>query len=165
MPNKILKIPDKILHLPYTTSFNSTTHISWEKFPAFITNKTQHIITQNTKIFTHLFPLDPGLLSLFTIISWHVLKIPLMCHNYPGNIHLRRSTPVQRGTGADKACEALFPLIQIILHIKGDSIHIGTHPETMLDRPHNLWSIFLNIYAQRENNYTYDYFQHILIFC
>ena len=87
-----------------------------------------------------------------------------MSYNNPGNVHLGKSTPVQGGTGADKLCETLFPLIQIILHIKGDSIHMRKHPESTLDGPHDLWSIFLNIYAQRGNNHTHDYFQHILVF-
>ena len=133
--------------------------------PAFTTNKTQYKVLKNTKIFVEFSPLAPGLLSLFLIIPWHVLNVPLMCHNYPGDIHLGKSTPVQGGTGADKACGTLFSLIQIILHVKGDFIYMGKHTESTLDGPHDLWSIFPNIYAQRGNNHTHDYFQHILIFC
>ena len=99
------------------------------------------------------------------ITPWHVLSNPFTRHNYPSNIHLGRNTPVQGGTGVDKACRILFSLIQIILHIKGDSIHMGKHPGSTLDRPHDLCSNFLSIYAQRGNNHTHDLFPYILVSC
>ena len=165
MPNKILQIPDKILHLPWFTSFIPIIHISQGYFSCI--NKKNNT-TYNHSKHKNIPPLAPGLLSLFLIIPWHVLNVPLMCHNYPGNTHLGRSIFVWGGTGADKTCGTLFPLIQIILHLKGDSIHMGKHPESTLDGPHNLWSIFLNIYAQRGNNHTwlcirYDSFLHKLL--
>ena len=95
----------------------------------------------------------------------HALNIPLTYYNYPGNIHLGRSIFVWGGTGTDKACGTLFPPIQMTLHIKGGSRYMGKHFVSTLDGPHNLWSIFPNIYAQRGNNHTYDYFQYILVFC
>ena len=101
-----------------------------------------------------LSPLAPGLSSLFMIVPWHVLNIPLTRHDYPGNIHLGRNTPVQGGTGGDKACRTSFSLIQIMLRIKGDSIHMGKHPESTLDGPHNC-GVFFQAYMLREEIITH----------
>ena len=95
----------------------------------------------------HPSPLAPGLSSLFLIIIWHVLNIPLVCHNYPGNIHFRRSIFVWGGTGTDKACGTLLPLIQMILHIMGGFRYVEKQSVYTLDGSHDFWSIFPNIYT------------------
>ena len=58
----------------------------------------------------------------------------------------------------------ITPLIQIILHIKKDSIYMGKHLELTLDRFYILWSIFPSIYALKGDNHTYDYFSICLVF-
>ena len=164
-PNKLLKIPDKIPHLFYITPFNPIMDISWGKFFCIYNKPNTTYNYLRHKIFIHPSPLAPGLLSLFLVIPCHTLNIPLLCHNHPGSNHLGGSILVWEGTGTDKACGTLFPLIQITLHVKGGSGHMGKYSLSTLDGPYNLWSIFLNIYAQRGNNHTHDYFQYILIFC
>ena len=103
--------------------------------------------------------------SLFRITLWHVSKILLTYHNYPSNVHFGRGIFVWGGTGTDKACATFFPPIQIMLHVNEDFRYMGKHSLCTLDGPHDLWSIFLNIYTQRGNNHTYNYFQYILVFC
>ena len=83
----------------------------------------------------------------------------------PGGVWVRVLVRCYTERNTDKACEILSQLIRIILHVKKDSVNMGKHTESTLDGPHNLWSIFLNIYAQRGNSYTCDYFQHALVSC
>ena len=112
------------------------------------------MFTQNTKLFLYLSPLALGLWSLFLITPWYILSIPFTCHNYLGNVHCRMNIFVWGGTGRD----TLSLLIQMILHIKKDSIYMGKHLELTLDRFYILWGIFPSIYAQKGDNHACDYF-------
>ena len=116
------------------------------------------MFTQNTKIFLHLSPLSLGLSSLFLTISWHIQSIPFTCHNYLGNIHRGMNIFVWGGTGRGEACGTSPLLIQIILHVKKDSIYMGKRLELTLDSIYILWSTFPSIYAQKGDNHACDYF-------
>ena len=89
---------------------------------------------QSTKIFFQLSLLLPGLLSLFPNTSWHIPNVPFTCHNYLGNTHRGMNIFIWGGTKGDKACGISLLPIQIILHIKEDSIYMGKHYELTLDR-------------------------------
>ena len=164
--HKIPEIPDKITYILQTNFSNPKMHISRGNSSPLSYQIKHDIYSSKHKNILLILPISPRpVVSILLITPWHVLIIPLTRHNYPGNIHLGRNTPVQGGTGVDKACRTLFSLIQIILRIKGDSIHMGKHPGSTLDGPHDLWSIFPSIYAQRGNNHTHDLFKYILVSC
>ena len=113
-----------------------------------------------SKIFFQLSLLVLGLSSLFSNTPWNIPNVPFTYHDYLGNIHRGMNTFIWGSTGGDKACGILPLPVQILSHVKKDSIYMGKHLELTLDRIYILWSIFWSM-PPRGNNYTCDYFQYV----